>query len=76
LTHLKPLVLISRREGLILDVLELTPEEVSLAFLCLVGEQKSSNLPSNLQNLEVHQWQYLAHLLAMLEEERSLSQLH
>jgi hypothetical protein len=41
-----------------------------------VGERKQSNLPPSLMKLELHQWQYLAHLLAMLEQERDLSQLH
>jgi hypothetical protein len=59
-----------------LETLQLTPEEVSLAFLCLVGERKQSSLPPSLTKLELHQWQYLAHLLVMLEQERDLSQLH
>jgi hypothetical protein len=52
---------------------ELEPEEVSLAFLCLVGKESMQNLPPQLQELDPKQWEYLAHLLVMLETEQSLS---
>jgi hypothetical protein len=56
-----------------LELLELTPEQVSQAFLCLVNQQEP---PLELQELSEQQWQEIAQLLFLLEEELRLSQVH
>jgi hypothetical protein len=60
-----------------MKVLELSPEHVSEAFLCLAGKKKySDNLPPELLQLKDEEWGQLASLLMSLEVEQGMSVLH
>ena len=50
---------------------ELTPEELSLAFLCLESSESHPPLPDSLQKLSRQDWAVLALILASLMEEKS-----
>ena len=52
---------------------ELSPEQVSLAFLCLLQQAQPS---PQLKQLKQEDWEELAHLLACLQAEKELSQVH
>ena len=55
---------------------DLKPEEVSLAFLCLVGKRPLAQLPPHLKVLTQEQWECLARLLHVLESEQSQASIH
>jgi hypothetical protein len=59
-----------------LKPVKLSPDEVSLAFLYLSGTQPGRLLPPRLKQLTLVDWQQLAYLLEMLEQERELHPLH
>jgi hypothetical protein len=56
--------------------LELTLEDLGLAFQALMGDLSEDNLPDNLQTLDSETWEQLALLMVRLFSERSLSSLH
>jgi hypothetical protein len=56
--------------------LELTLEDLGLAFQALTGDLSEDNLPDNLQTLDLETWEQLALLMVRLYSERSLSSLH
>jgi hypothetical protein len=56
-------------------VLELTPEQVSRAFLCLAGQLPFKVLEPELQGLSDKSWVALAEALLVLEKEKELSVL-
>jgi hypothetical protein len=53
--------------------IDLTPELVSQAFLCLTLNQEP---PPELQQLSEQEWEEIAKLLFFLEEEKKLSKVH
>ena len=55
------------------EKLEMTQEEVSLAFLCLLGILRP---PPELWNLKPEEWEALAQMLLKLQQERERSTLH
>lgn len=56
--------------------LELTLEDLGLAFQALMGNLPEDNLPDNLLTLDAETWEQLAVLMVRLISERSLSSLH
>ena len=59
-----------------MDVMKLTPEEVSQAFLFLAGQQTQKELPPQLQELSQETWEELAKMLWALKEEQIQSTMH
>ena len=59
-----------------LQTLKLSPEQVRLAFLCLVGKEPYQNLPPELKELDQEEWQQLATFLVALEKQKELESLH
>ena len=55
--------------------LELTLEDLGLAFQALMGNLPEDDLPDNLQTLDAETWEQLAVLMVRLISERSLSSL-
>ena len=56
--------------------LELTLEDLGLAFQALMGNLPEDDLPENLLTLDAETWEQLAVLMVRLISERSLSSLH
>ena len=65
--------LLKLQKELQMDVLDLSPEQVSLAFLVLKNQ---APLPHSLENLSEKNWEELAQLLCLLEIEKQHSNLH
>jgi hypothetical protein len=57
-------------------MLELTLEDLGVAFQALMGNLSEDNLPDRLQTLDAETWEQLAELMVRLLSERSLSSLH
>jgi hypothetical protein len=57
-------------------MLELTLEDLGVAFQALMGNLSEDNLPDSLQTLDAETWEQLAELMVRLLSERSLSSLH
>ena len=53
--------------------IDLTPEQFSLAFQCLVNNAEPT---PELQNLSEQEWEEIAKLLFFLQAEQKLSQVH
>jgi hypothetical protein len=57
-------------------MLELTLEDLGVAFQALMGNLSEGSLPDSLQTLDAETWEQLAELMVRLLSERSLSSLH
>ena len=58
------------------EILQLTPEQVNEAFLCLAGMMPHWALRPELKELDNQSWAALANCLVELEREKDASVLH
>ena len=60
----------------LLPLPDLTVEEISLAFLVLVGEVPENPLPPPLKKLLLSEWDSLSILLQALQREMEMVEIH